>query len=609
MIPSPFAATRRARPFAAAALALTLVAPRASAVSQPIIPDGDFSDWTGGPLVTDASGDGGGSGVDFVNLFVANDDDRLFLRFDTTAEVQPDEQQDIVVGLDTDNDAGTGYAVGTIGADVVWNLGQRSGQVFAGGNPTSIGHAALGLFVGPTVSSTEFEIAFARDAEPLPGVPLFPGPFVRVALWEDVPGGDLLDGGSASYAFDAIPVPVPSLALTREDPGHVRIASYNVLSNGLFSGGSRDIAFHHIFEAIDPDLWVLCEVWSYSGPETALRVEELLPSGPGESWEAVKLDGGNVVVSRFPILDAWIVLSGSRLTAVLVDPRPQLDSDLLVIANHWSCCTADANRQDQADAMIAFLRDARTPGGILDLAPDTPIISAGDFNLVGWRAQLETALTGDIADNATFGADSPPDWDGTDFSTVQPRHPDARLAATWWDDGSSFYPGKLDWMFYTGSVLDVHNHFVLETRSMSAASLAAAGLSATDTPVASDHAPIVADFSAPGAPPSATPGVPQTKYGLRLERPAPNPSGDGTTLEWSLPQTGDVRLTVHDVAGRTIAVLESGTFAAGAHVSRWDGRSADGGLAAPGVYFVRLSWSGASPSGGNVRSQRLVRIR
>ena len=46
-------------------------------------------------------------------------------------------------------------------------------------------------------------------------------------------------------------------------------------------------------------------------------------------------------------------------------------------------------------------------------------------------------------------------------------------------------------------------------------------------------------------------------------------------------------LRVFDVHGREIQVLASGTFPAGTHVVRWDGRSREG-VAASGVYFAEL---------------------
>jgi endonuclease/exonuclease/phosphatase family metal-dependent hydrolase len=587
-------------------LAALLLAPASPARgdSEPILPDGDVSEWTGAPFATDPAGDGDGSGVDFRTLYVANDTERLFLRFDTTAEVQPDEQQNITVALDTDANPATGQPVGSIGAELVWNLGQRSGTFRWGGSSYSVGHADLGLIVGPTVSATEFEIAFDRAAVPAAGHPLFPGSQVRVALFDGASGGDLLDAGGATYTFDETPRPVPSIPLTREDASHVRIASYNVLNDGLFGGGAQSAAFGRIFAAVDPDLWVLCEIWNHSASETRDRVEALLPSGPGETWNAVKLDPGNVVVTRFPVLDSWLILPGSRLTAVLVDPRPKLDTDLLVIGNHWACCTADAQRQEEADALIAFLRDARTAGGTIDLAPDTPIVAAGDFNLVGWRDALDTMIFGDISDNGTYGPDSPPDWDGGPFRTARPRHPDERLGDTWRNDASSYYPGKLDWMFYTGSVFELQRHFVLDSRSMTSASLAAAGLQADDTVTASDHAPIVADFAAPGSVPVAVSGVPSSEAGLALASAVPNPFQGAATIAWTLPRAGHVRLTVHDVTGRLVAVLEDGPFAAGMHATRWDGRGGHGAALAGGVYFLRLDASGVG-----VRGRRVVLAR
>ncbi len=559
----------------------------AYAVGLPIQIDGDYDDWDASAVVaTDPSGDDGSSGIDFTVLQMADDGERVFIRFDTTAEVQGDEGQSLVVAFDTDRNAGTGQWVHGVGAELIWQLGARTGNRYPGG--AGVGHAEIGLVLAPTVSDVAMELALDRDASP-GGSPLFGGPDVDVVVWDDAPGGDVI--GVATYTFVDDTFPVTPIPLGRDDPDHVRIAAYNVENDGLFDGGSTEAAFDRLLSAADADVFVFCELWSYDAADVVDRMEEFLPPSGGESWYAVKRDAGNVVASRFPILDSWEILPGSRLTGVLVDLRPDTDSDLLVVANHWSCCTADGNRQMQADALIAFLRDARTPGGAITLVENTPIVAAGDFNLVGLRRQLETLITGDIADNGTFGPDSPPDWDGGDFAMTLARHPDARLVYTWRRDSSSFYPGKLDYVFFTSSVATLHKAVVFETRTMSPATLAANGLGADDTEIASDHAAIVADFTFGALLGAADPtgGAAHAPWGHLA--PVRNPVHLGGSITSGLTLTGaaTVDVAVFDTVGRRVASLLQGRLPPGTHALVWDGRDHAGHPVTPGLYYLRAS--------------------
>ena len=161
----------------------------------------------------------------------------------------------------------------------------------------------------------------------------------------------------------------PTLDLGRNDPDDVRLASWNVQSDALWNGGAAEAAQNRLLDAVDPDVLILCEVWNHSASQTAAKIETFLPSGAGESWSAVKLDQGNVIVSRFPILDSWEVNPGYRITAALLDLGAGFDTDLLVIANHWRCCTDDASRQEEADSVVEFLADMRSPGAIDSEAP------------------------------------------------------------------------------------------------------------------------------------------------------------------------------------------------------------------------------------------------
>jgi hypothetical protein len=64
-----------------------------------------------------------------------------------------------------------------------------------------------------------------------------------------------------------------------------------------------------------------------------------------------------------------------------------------------------------------------------------------------------------------------------------------------------------------------------------------------------------------------------------------------------------VRIRIFDVAGRVVAELWNAPLAPGPHDVRWDGRTARGGDAPSGSYFLRLE------RGPEVRGGRIVRIR
>jgi len=594
---------RASRLVAALALAgvLALEAPPAAAGLVPIQLDGSFAEWSAViPSHTDAIGDGGT--VDFGAVSVANDQDYLYIRFEVTGDVQPDERQSMELYLDTDLNAATGTAYGGIGAELYWKFGLRNGVFRPSGTSYTVYHDNVGLQMGPTVSNHEFEIALRRNAVPAGGITLMAGAAVRFILRDATSGDRVPDAGSIGYTFTAGSDVAPTLPLGRGDPAHIRVASWNVIDDGLFSGGTAEVAQNRILDAIDPDILLVCEVWDHSAAQVAAKIEQHLPSGPGEQWYAVGVDGGNVICSRFPILQTWAFNPGYRETAVLLELGPASGTDLLFLGCHLRCCTADVDRQIEADAIISFLRDAKTAGGVITLPQGTPIVVAGDMNLVGWRRQLDTILTGDIVDETAWGADAAPDWDGGPFAVPPSRHPDGRGSYTWRSDASTFYPGMLDWIFYTDSALTLRNHYVLETRTMLPATLAANGLVGTDIPDASDHAPRVADFSI-GAHATAVPEAGASSGRARLRQNAPNPFNPRTTISFDLPAAGRVRLDVHDVAGRLARVLVDGELPAGIHEAVWDGCDSAGRGMASGSYYARLV------AGGKVEIVRMSLVR
>jgi outer membrane protein assembly factor BamB len=80
--------------------------------------------------------------------------------------------------------------------------------------------------------------------------------------------------------------------------------------------------------------------------------------------------------------------------------------------------------------------------------------------------------------------------------------------------------------------------------------------------------------------------------------PRPNPAAGAVEWQLGLPALGRVRLAVHDVAGRVVAVVTDATMPAGIHRIQWD-RSRDHAVPA-GVYYFRIE------AGGEKRVGKLV---
>lgn len=88
-----------------------------------------------------------------------------------------------------------------------------------------------------------------------------------------------------------------------------------------------------------------------------------------------------------------------------------------------------------------------------------------------------------------------------------------------------------------------------------------------------------------GDPASAPEGT-QLRYALQPV--APNPVRDAATIGFQVPVQAEIDLRVYDVTGREVVVLARGSYAAGSHDVRWDGRDARGNSVASGVYYYRL---------------------
>jgi len=77
--------------------------------------------------------------------------------------------------------------------------------------------------------------------------------------------------------------------------------------------------------------------------------------------------------------------------------------------------------------------------------------------------------------------------------------------------------------------------------------------------------------------------------GFELRQNYPNPFNASTTIEYSLSQTSDVRLSIYNLLGQKIATLFDGTKRAGEHRIIWNA-----GDLPSGIYFARLDKSDKS---------------
>ena len=73
-----------------------------------------------------------------------------------------------------------------------------------------------------------------------------------------------------------------------------------------------------------------------------------------------------------------------------------------------------------------------------------------------------------------------------------------------------------------------------------------------------------------------------------LAQNVPNPFNPSTTIDYQMPEAGEVRLTVYNLLGQEIRTLIDGQLDAGYHTIVWDGMDDAGRQVASGVYVYRM---------------------
>jgi hypothetical protein len=69
----------------------------------------------------------------------------------------------------------------------------------------------------------------------------------------------------------------------------------------------------------------------------------------------------------------------------------------------------------------------------------------------------------------------------------------------------------------------------------------------------------------------------------------PNPFNPSTEIAYNLNKTSNINLTIFNVIGQKVKVLENSSKQAGTHTAKWDGRDEFGASVSTGLYFYTLS--------------------
>jgi hypothetical protein len=169
-------------------------------------------------------------------------------------------------------------------------------------------------------------------------------------------------------------------------------------------------------------------------------------------------------------------------------------------------------------------------------------------------------------------------WDSSDDTGVAMTH------ILWSTDGGATYPdtlvsGTLDstWVWNVPDVEETDCR--IEVVCLDAASNEASDASDADFEIVSI---------------AGIPGVSETPREAVLFQNRPSPFKAATDIEFGVPRSTEVSLTVYSVDGRLVATLADGTFPGGYHVVTWRGMDDAGNDVADGVYFYRMTTPGST---------------
>jgi endonuclease/exonuclease/phosphatase family metal-dependent hydrolase len=468
-----------------------------------LVSDGTFEDWASVPIALRDPADAPAAALDFGEIKVAHDRRFLHLLVDFGRVVNPRSLDGTVsILFDADGNPNTGWREsGLAGVDLRVELSPpQTGGVQLESASGRFSSYEAGLLLAPTYAARQAEIRLDRGARLGSGGPLFLGPRLTVKLVFNDPGGRTVD--ETDPIVQALTPAQRSRSSSGPDPLRrlpgptLRVVSWNVAGKAMLT---RPDPFHRILSALAPDVILLDEVSSQASEEW---VETFL----GPHWQIVLGAGGGrqrtVAASLHPIAPVAELrrvdypaeqsrrilglLSDADRRAVLAQAHQEGvpttgaavevgGRRLLVVPVDLQCCgdrpgcPEDRIRLMEAGAIHAAVRRALAAGRFDGL------LIAGDFNLVASREPLDLMAEG--------------------LTIAETLRLDGLSNATWGRRGSQFPPGRLDYLLYSDNSLRLLASFAFRTGDLPIYWLRRHRLQPDDSDLASDHLPIVADFS------------------------------------------------------------------------------------------------------------------
>jgi len=448
--------------------------------NEQIVMDGFFEDWNAFPGFIDSEFDG--EEIDLVKYSLTYDHQNLYLYFETTREIDLFDGTNLKIYFDLDGNSNTGENINTIGAELILDFAKKEISFFHTENPKTQSMSSFDVLALPTYTSKAFEISIPILKDEFINT-LVKSTTINIQLVAESTTEDYLPnlGEYFSENIEILKAPIFYDTISFKQPNTFRLLHYNTFHDGI-TNAERKNEFKALVKAINPDIISFNELWNTTEEQAKLFLNSCFPN---EVWSVKKISG-NITATKFEVNQWFEVSKGDRILGGLFTAKLETDTFQVYHTNmHLSCCAKDDQRKKQILANNLFVDSLKTNQIINS---KKPMIISGDINLVGFKEQYDNLLRGKDFDNQI-------DYDNTELADVCPKSLNTNVTRTWRDAKSKYPPGRLDYIFYSDSNLKIVQSFVLDTETLLEKDLKRLGLSKTITTKASDHLPLVVDFS------------------------------------------------------------------------------------------------------------------